>query len=271
MPTKYLHIDGHAIYLHYAGKTTLPDVVPDFTKGRKIIFIHGAGGNGHGFHKELSHLATSHSPMAPDLPGHGRSSGVEGLRSVRDYSDFVAILLDKLKIRSAVIGGHSMGGAIAMDFAIRHPDRVEALILIATAAKFSIPKDRIEGMRAVMMGRASQAFTTDNYSPKTVKESFDVVREGWMEQVKTDPRVCYTDMVACDECDVRNDIAKITHPTLILAGADDNSTTAADAQAIASKIKSAQVNVIADGGHALPLERPAEVNAAIDSFLAGLK
>jgi pimeloyl-ACP methyl ester carboxylesterase len=221
MPTKYIHINGHAVYMHYAGKTTLPEVIPDFSKGRTVVMIHGAGGNGHSWHKQIAHLAGTHSPIAIDLPGHGRSSGTDGMNSMREYADFVAAFLDALQIRSAVIAGHSMGGAIAMQTALAHPSRVDGLMLVATAARFNIPKDRIEALRDVMMGRAPQGFTTDAYSPRTIKENFDLVREGWMEQIKTDPRVRYTDIVACDKTDLRAELDKISKPTAILAGADD--------------------------------------------------
>ena len=75
-----------------------------------------------------------------------------------------------------------MGGAIAMDLGLRHAARVEALILSCTAAKFNMTPGHVEGLRAITMGRAPQAFNTDGYSSKTVKENFDVVREGWMER-----------------------------------------------------------------------------------------
>ena len=98
MPTKYIHINGHAVYMHYAGKTTLPEVIPDFSRGRTVVMIHGAGGNGHSWHKQIAHLANAHSPIAIDLPGHGRSSGVDGMNSMREYADFVAAFLDALQI-----------------------------------------------------------------------------------------------------------------------------------------------------------------------------
>jgi len=269
--TKYTDVKGYATYYYYSGATTLPDVVPDFSRGRKILFVHGAGSNAHTWHRQIDALGGKHSPIALDLPGHGRSAGVEGLRTVQDYADFVAAFLDKLKIRAAVILGHSMGGAVAMDLALRHAARVEALILSCTATKFSIAADRIEALRAITMGRAPQAFNTDGYSPRTVKEDFDVVREGWMEQIKTDPRVRYTDIVACSEVDLRDAIANIEKPTLVLAGADDKSTTPADAEFIAGKIRGATCKIIPDAGHYIPRERPAEYNAAIEQFLGQLR
>ena len=57
MPTKYINVNGHAVYMHYAGKTTLPDVIPDFSRGRTVVMVHGAGGNGHSWHKQIAHLA----------------------------------------------------------------------------------------------------------------------------------------------------------------------------------------------------------------------
>ena len=270
MPTKYTDVMGYATYYYYSGATTLPDVVPDFSRGRRILFVHGAGSNGHTWHRQIDAFGAKHSPIALDLPGHGRSAGVEGLRTVHDYADFVAAFLDQLKIKSAVILGHSMGGAIAMDLGLRHAARVEALILSCTAPKFNVTADRIEGLRAITMGRAPQAFNTDGYSPRTLKENFDVVREGWMEQIKTDPRVRYTDIVACSQVDLRDAIAKIDKPTLVIAGADDQGTTPADAEFIASKIRGAARKIIPDAGHYIPRERPAEYNAAIEQFVFSL-
>src|SRR5581483_6310621 len=81
MPTKYTDVKGHATYFHYHGATTLPDVIPNLSRGRKIVFVHGAGGNGHPWHNQIERLGAGHSPVAFDLPGHGRSAGVEGLKS----------------------------------------------------------------------------------------------------------------------------------------------------------------------------------------------
>jgi pimeloyl-ACP methyl ester carboxylesterase len=268
--TKYSDVKGFATYYYYTGATTLPDVVPDFSRGRRILFVHGAGSNGHTWHRQLEAFGASHSPIALDLPGHGRSAGVEGLSTIQDYADFIAAFLDALKIKAAVILGHSMGGAIAMDLALRHPARVEALILSCTAAKFNLGPNVVEALRAVTMGRAPQAFNTDHYSPKTVKENFDVVREGWMEQIKTDPRVRYTDIVASSKVDLRDAIAKIDKPALVIAGADDQGTTPADAEFIAGKIRNARCRIIADAGHYIPRERPAEYNATIEQFVSSL-
>jgi pimeloyl-ACP methyl ester carboxylesterase len=270
MPTKYTEVKGHAIYYHYRGATTLPDVIPDFSRGRKIVFLHGEGGNSAPWHHQLDALARKHSPVAFDFPGHGRSDGVEGLRSIGEYADFLAAFMDGVKFQSAVIAGWSMGGAVAMEFALRYPARVEALILVATAAKFAIPEERVQQLGAVMMGRAPQAFVTEGFSPKTVKENFNVVREMWMEQIKTDPRVRYTDTRACQEVDLSGAISAIKKPTLILSG-EDRTAGAKDAELIRDKIQGAHLEVVPDAGSMLAVEHPVVVNDAIEEFLGELK
>jgi pimeloyl-ACP methyl ester carboxylesterase len=271
MPTKYVDVSGYATYYYYVGKTTLPGVVPDFSKGRALLLLHGAGSNGHAWHYQYEYLGNRHSPLAPDLPGHGRSSGVEGLRSLEDYAEFTLAFLDALRLDSAVIAGHSMGGAIAMELALRHPARVEALVLIATAAKFDIPKDRIETWRAVTMGRASQPFNNDGYSPKTIATKPEIIREGWGEQIQTDPRVRWGDLVACSQVDLRDRISRLNKPTLILAGADDSITPTAEAEFLRSRIKGARLEVVPDAAHRLTTERPDLANATIETFLDELR
>src|ERR1700730_16338766 len=159
MPTKYADVHGYAACYYYAGATTLPDVVPDRSRVRTVVLIHAAGSNAHSWHYQYDYLGKAHSPIALDLPGHGRSSGVEGLRSIQGYADFVAAFLETLKIGSAVIVGRSMGGAVAMDFALRYPAKVQALGLIATAAKFNLTPELIETWRNVTMGRIGQPLT----------------------------------------------------------------------------------------------------------------
>jgi pimeloyl-ACP methyl ester carboxylesterase len=264
MPTKYVDVNGYAIHYFHTGHTTLPDVVPDLSKGKLLIYIHGAGGNGHYGHKLLDLLAANHSPLAFDFPSHGRSSGTESLKSIPAYSDCLYALAQQLRLRPAVLVGHSMGGAIAMDFALRHADQVEALILVATAAKFTLPSDRIDIWKQVMTGRAPQPFTKDAFSPTT---PMNIVQEGWMEQIKTDPRVRYFDLVACSEVDITPRLGEIRKPTLVVCGQDDVVTPVALGEQLRNGISGAKLEVVPEAGHAVPLEKPKELCELIEKFV----
>lgn len=264
MPTKYVEVNGCAIHYFHTGRTTLPDVVPDLSKGKLLIYIHGAGGNGHYGHRLLDLLAADHSPLAFDYPGHGRSGGTESLKSITAYSNCLHAFAQQLKLRPAVLIGHSMGGAIALDCALRYAETVEALILVATAAKFTIPPDRIDIWKQVMMGRVQQPFTKDAFSPAT---PMNIVQEGWMEQIKTDPRVRYFDLVACSQFDVTSRLGEIRKPTLVVCGQDDAVTPVAPGEQLRNSIPGARLEVVPEAGHAIPLEKPQELCAAIERFL----
>jgi pimeloyl-ACP methyl ester carboxylesterase len=157
-----------------------------------------------------------------------------------------------------------MGGAVSMDLALRHPDMVEGLILTCTAAKFNITDERTNIWKQVMTGRAGQPFTKDACSPAT---PMNIVQEGWMEQIQTDPRVRYFDLVACQQVDLTAKLGEIRKPTLILAGQDDQSTPVAQSELLRERIPGAKLVVIPQAGHWLPIEKPQEACDAIVSFL----
>src|SRR5574341_343922 len=110
MPTKYVQVDGTAVHYFHSGRTTLPGVVPDLSRGELLVFVHAAGGNGNTWHRQLDAFADSHSPLAFDFPGHGRSGGTESLKSIARYRDFLTQFLDALQLRRCVLLGRSMGG-----------------------------------------------------------------------------------------------------------------------------------------------------------------
>ena len=107
MPIKYVDVDGYAVNYFHTGQTTLPPVVPDVSKGKLFLYVHGAGSNGHFANKMIDILSAKHSPLSFDFPGHGRSSGTESLKSVTAYSDFTYAVWKALGVRPVVIIGHS--------------------------------------------------------------------------------------------------------------------------------------------------------------------
>jgi pimeloyl-ACP methyl ester carboxylesterase len=267
MPTKYFEIGPYAVNLRHTGRSTLPGAAPDLGRGKCLLFLHGAGSTGAVWRRQLAHFADRHSPLAVDYPGHGRSSGTESLESVAAYADVVLALLDRLGVERFVPVGASMGGAVAIELALRVPGRVEALVLLSTAAKLGISNETLERWRSVMLGRAPQPFTTDGYGDDV---PFEVMREGWELQVTTDPRVRYFDLLACRQVDFRERVGSIHAPTLVVGGTKDPVVAPADTAALAAAIPGAKHTAIEGGGHFLCRERPEALHAAIDSFLGAL-
>jgi 3-oxoadipate enol-lactonase len=267
MPTKYVTVDGTPLHYFHTGRTTLPGVTPDLARGELLLFVHGAGSNAHTWHHQLAAFADRHSPVAFDFPGHGRSGGTESLHSIDAYLSCLCGFMEHTGSRPAVLVGRSMGGAVALACARAQPQRVRALVLVATAARFALPPPMLDTWRDVMRGRIPQPFTREMVSPAA---DMATVRELWMEQVKTDPRVRYHDLCACNDFDARPWIGELRVPTLVVAGRDDTITPVARSEELHIGIGDSRLVVIDEAGHSVPGERPAEFNAALSEFLDGL-
>jgi len=260
---KYVQIDGAAVHYLHTGPTTLPDVPPALDRGALLVLLHAAGSNAGMWRRQLVGLADRHSVLALDLPGHGRSSGVDGPASVEESAGIVLRVLEAVTRRPCVLVGRSMGGAVALVVATRAPGRVRGLVLACTAARFPLHDEMIASARAVASGRLPQQFGTETFSPST---GMDVMREAWMEQVKTDPRVRLTDLLACKAFDGRPLLPRVAVPTLVVAGADDAITPIARAEELAAGIAGARLEVIAQAGHQAPLEQSEQFNGLVADF-----
>src|SRR3982075_3452245 len=109
-----------------------------------ILLLHGAGFNHTSWALHSRWFAHhGYGVLAPDLPGHGRSSGA-ALPSIADMADWTAALLDAAGAAKARLVGHSMGSLIALETAARHPAKVSALGLIGTAATMTVGPDLLK-------------------------------------------------------------------------------------------------------------------------------
>lgn len=260
MQHKYATIEGIATYVHHVGPTTLPEVVPDLSRGETVVCLHGSGGNGAIFDETLAALAAEHSPLALDLPAHGRSGGLDGLGSIERMASFVGAFLDKWGIAKPALVGHSMGGAVALQLARERPGAVGALVLCSSAARFT--GAAIPAVTRVVLGKDRRPFLRDAYGPKAPPE---VLRRGFLEELKTDPRVLLGDLEACRAFDATESLGGIGAPTLVVVGEDDD--VRAQSDVLAARIPGARLRVIPEAGHMLPLERPAALAEAVLEFL----
>ena len=95
-----------------------------------ILFIHGYSCSGNDWRLQVRDLSASHTCITMDLRGHGRSGPASGDLTMAALAADAIALLDALKIRSAVLAGHSMGTRIALEAALQAPERVSGLVLV---------------------------------------------------------------------------------------------------------------------------------------------
>ncbi|MEW6267921.1 MAG: alpha/beta hydrolase [Thermodesulfobacteriota bacterium] len=267
MPTKYLRTDDLALHYVHTGPTTLPDRPPDLARGACLVFLHGEGGSAPLWSRQLAYFAAAHSPVALDLPAHGRSSGLDGPASVEAAAEHVGGFLAGISAPPAVLVGHGFGGHVALAVAAAQPARVRGVVTIGTAARPTIPNDAVDKLRQVVQGRLGQQFDTPYFGNAP---DMAVMRELWGEMVKTDPKVRLSDMLAYRASRVAERLGGVARPVLVLVGEADKLCARAGAEELAKALSDARFAAIPDAGHVAHLEKADEVNGRIERFVAEL-
>jgi pimeloyl-ACP methyl ester carboxylesterase len=267
LPHKYFQIDGVATYVHHTGATTLPGRPPAIAQGEAVVCLHGAGGNGQLFAGLMTGLEASHSVIAFDQPGHGRSGSLDSLADIGRMADFTGKLLDALELDSAVLVGHDMGAAVAIRCALDRPASVRALVLCSAGDRFDVSVETLELARRVRDGKERRPFDASVFSKKT---SPDVMKQAFMEGMKTDPRATYGDLVACSQWADADRLGEIGAATTVIHGDDDHEWLKTRAAALATAIPGAVLDTIPDAGHSLLLEAPVPLAQKIGACLGGL-
>ncbi len=267
MPSIHYDVQGTSIHTFYTGTPVQPGTPPTKSAGKPVLFVHGAGGNGHAWVEVMDRLAGEHSPIAIDLPAHGQSGGSAAAESVDAYCDVVHAFIEAIDFAPFVLVGHSMGGAIAQAYALKYPEQLLGVVLSSTGARLRVAPATLSLWEDASNGLPVETYSRTSYSDKT---DIAIVRKGWAEQDKTEARVRLGDYQVCDRFDLMNRTQDINVPTLVLGGADDVVTPVKYAEYLHQRIPGSQLTIIPDAGHASYFEQPDAVVRALSTFLASL-
>jgi pimeloyl-ACP methyl ester carboxylesterase len=225
-----------------------------------VLLVHGAGGSSLHF-EELLRLVGGHGrrTLALDLPGHGSSPPLRRPPAPAEllevYRDVVAEAAESLGLGRFVLAGHSMGGAVAQHFALAYPDRLEALVLIATGARLKVAPSLLDTIRH-RFDEYSGLMASLGYSPATPAQR---AREWAALGLQAPQQVVLADFMACASFDLRQRLADLRCPTLVISASDDLLTPPELQQQLADLIPRARLEPVTRAGHFLNFERPAAV------------
>lgn len=239
-----------------------------------LLFLHGVGGGHHAWERQLPYFAGLGYPShAWDQPGYGESPLVEPY-DLEQVSAALKRLVGALGGEPVVLVGHSMGGLVAQEAYVRHPEIVKALVLSFTSPAFADgdseftkqfvadriePLDRGQGMADIarrLMPTMKGSVSDPEGLALAEKVMAGVPPETYRKAVKL-----------LTTFDRRRELAAIRVPTLLIAGSDDRTAPPKVLEKMAQKIPGAEYVLLEGCGHLGPMDQPDAFNAALLAFL----
>jgi len=250
--------------------------------GPPLVLVHGACVDHWMWDPQVEHLATRYRVIRYDLRGHGKTRTLDKRPyTVALLADDLAALLDALGVERAIVCGASLGGMVGQSFAVAHPQRLLALVLVGTAISTSLTwSDKLQRVlfprwlmpamfRLLGVGR----FVRFSFWLAAVTRS-----EAWLGHDPATRRYVAETMLRMDAAACTDiyravydfgpvDLASIAAPTLIVNGEHEGRGVFRHAAEMERRIASAEAVVIPGAGHLANMERPDAFNRAVARFL----
>jgi pyruvate dehydrogenase E2 component (dihydrolipoyllysine-residue acetyltransferase) len=234
-----------------------------------VVLIHGFGGDLNSWLLNHEELAQGRNVYALDLPGHGGSSKQVKSGSLAEFARSLELFMDAIGLAKAHLVGHSMGGAVALELALAHPERTVSLVLIATAGLGpEIDGEYLDGFVAASRRKdlkplLERLFADPNLAGRQFVE--EVLRYKRLDGVDAGLRT-----IAGGFCPggkqaivLRERLNELPMPILVLWGGEDRILPVSHSQGLPANIRT---EVFEGSGHMVHMEAAAKVNRAIQSF-----
>jgi non-heme chloroperoxidase len=254
-------------------RVRLPYVEQGDPSGVSVVLLHGFLDSWRSFEPVLSHLPESIHALALTQRGHGDASRPAAGYGVRDFAADLTAFMDVLRLEAAVIVGHSMGSAVALRFALDHPDRTSGLVLVGASANLRANPNAREAWNSLLTK------LTDPIDPEFVREGLKntlakpVPQALFESLVQENLKVpAFVWRAALDarwraEGDFAGELARIRAPTLIVWGDRDVRYSRSEQETIANAIPDSQLLVYPGAGHLLHVEEPDRVAYDLAAFI----
>ena len=256
-------IGGHRLFYRTGGD------------GKPVVLIHGVGASSQIWMRNLAPLARNHRVYAPDLIGFGRSEKSKPPYTVADHVDCLYNLICHLQIEKTSLIGHSIGGLIAVDFCLAHPEMVDKLILVDSIALPNSKPSLIERMICLpVLGELVVAFRSKLILKNFIAKKFyhrprSVTDEMLAPMMQADRAAILELTRTVPHTNRREAMKGIKIPTLILWGDQDQVIPRSHALLLQQLIPKSQHRIFKEAGHHPQIEAAEEFNQEVVRFLAG--
>jgi pimeloyl-ACP methyl ester carboxylesterase len=199
-----------------------------------------------------------------DHRGHGLSDKPKGDYSIRELSDDLYSLMEESRLEKPVIIGFSLGGMVALRFALEHPDRITKLVLVGTTAKMALTMHIVRFLKYILPYKTIARIVCRS---KYYKPSDQVIKDALSRAMKVDRYVAYKCLNEFTKnYDIRDMIPLIKVPTLIVVGEKDKLNLKAS-KYLNRKIENSELRIVSGSGHTVMVEKPDEFNHIVENFI----
>lgn len=242
--------------------------------GDPLVLVHGHPFDRSMWRPQVERFSRSHRVIAADLRGYGETSVLPGKTPLSTFARDLAALLDNLTIGRVVLGGLSMGGLIVMEFHRLFPDRIRGLVLADTSPQAETGagrrarNDMADRLLHEGMGPYADDVLPKMVAPYNITAIPEVADHVLGMMRRTSPEGAAAALRGrAERPDYVDMLARITVPTLVVVGRDDEFTPVIDAQLMHDRIPGSRLAVIEGAAHMPNLERQAEFDAAVQDLL----
>jgi 3-oxoadipate enol-lactonase len=232
---------------------------------RVVVLSNSLGATRGMWDPQVPGLAERYRVVTYDTRGHGDSPAPAGPYTLDDLTDDLVALLDEVGAERAHVAGLSLGGMTALRLAAREPGRVDRLAVLCTSAKPDPQPflDRAATVRAGGTAPLAPAVAGRWLTPEYAAEHPALVAqlEAMIASADDEGYASCCEVVA--SVDLREDLARITAPTLVVAGWQDLALPPEHQQLIADSIPGAELLTVSPGAHLANLEQPLQVTGAL--------
>jgi pimeloyl-ACP methyl ester carboxylesterase len=252
--------------------------VPTHAVGGKgeptLLLLHGLGGGCMVWEGTMDRFSRTHRTAAWTMPGYPGSPPLPEMTWL-GLTDAAVALLDLLEVERSVVVGHSMGGMVAQEMALRRADRVAGLVLVGTAAVFGGGSPEfVERYLADRLAPLDAGHTPADFAPATIDSLVAAplsaadrdLAVGAMAAISAD---AYRQAVTClTTWDRRDRLGDIAAPTLVIVGDSDPIAPPKVSQALVDGIPDAEMAVLPGVGHLVNMEAPDAFHDTVERWLA---
>ncbi|MFE4175337.1 4-carboxymuconolactone decarboxylase [Streptomyces sp. NPDC056909] len=226
-----------------------------------LILGPSLGTTWHMWDRQVPELARQWRVIRFDLPGHG-GAPAHPASSVPELAERLLATLDGLGVQRFGYVGCSIAGAVGAELALRRPDRIASLAVVAASPRFGTADEfRQRGVIVRANGLDPMARTApERWFTAHFAAAQPAIVEWAVQMVRTTDPGCY--IAACEALaafDIRAELGRITVPTLVLVGAEDKVTGPAEARTLVAGIPDARLALVPGASHLAPVEQPAAV------------